>query len=34
VLVPKKRPVPFGVVLAPQVAGWHDGKKATINFDF
>lgn len=34
VLNPKRRTVPFRGVLAPQVAGWHDGQKATINLDF
>lgn len=28
------RIVPFGRLLAPQIAGWHDGEKAAIDFDF
>jgi len=31
---PKRKVIPFGVVLAPQIAGWHDGQKATISLDF
>lgn len=34
VSIRKKRMAPFGALFAPQIAGWHDGQKATINFDF